>query len=70
MPMLAELERRFTTSVEDASDRGGNEEVLVRDDRARLSPAQLVEQKLRNVMQTGQFVAATISGWHRRRKPR
>jgi phage terminase Nu1 subunit (DNA packaging protein) len=68
--MLAELERRFTTSIDDGSERGGNEETLVRDDRARLSPAQLVEQKLRTVLQSGQFVAATISGWQRRRKAR
>lgn len=70
MPMLAELERRFTTPSDEVSERGGNEEVLVRDDRARLSPAQLVEQKLRTVLQNGQLVAATISGWQRRRKPR
>lgn len=70
MPMLAELERRFAASRDEIANRDSGEEFLVMDNRARLSPAQLVEQKLRTVLQSGQFVAATLSGWRQRRKPR
>lgn len=70
MPMLAELERRFASSGDENLERDSGEETLVTDHRARMSPAQLVEQKLRSVLQSGQFVAAALSGRTRRQKPR
>jgi hypothetical protein len=68
--MLAELKRRFASTGEETSEREGGEEVLVADNRARLSPAQLVEQKLRTVLSNGQFVASALNGWKRPSQPR
>lgn len=68
MPMLADLERRYRSTVE-FEDREGQDEVLVTDNRSRLSPAQLVEQKLRMVLQSGQYIAESLS-YVRPNKPR
>jgi hypothetical protein len=68
--MLAELKRRFASISEEASEREGGEEVLIADNRARLSPAQLVDQKLRTVLSNGQFVASALHTWKRPAQPR
>lgn len=49
---LSELRSR-TGRVPSHTSRVDGEEVLVKDQRASLSPAQLVEQKLRSVLNSG-----------------
>ena len=49
---LSELRNRMNRSPA-SNQRPDGEETLVRDQRAALSPAQLVEQKLRNVLHSG-----------------
>jgi len=50
MPTLAELRSRYTTDQEIGSSGVNAEEVLVSDVRGQLSPAQMVERKLRHVL--------------------
>ena len=49
---LSELRNRMNR-VPTNPNRVDGEEVMVKDQRASLSPAQLVEQKLRNVLHSG-----------------
>jgi len=49
---LSELRSRMSR-VPASTNRVDGEEVLVKDQRASLSPAQLVEQKLRSVLHSG-----------------
>lgn len=53
MPTLGELRSRFTCQTKDNRKLSG-EECLVADTRALMRPAQMVEQKLRNVMQASE----------------
>jgi hypothetical protein len=49
---LSELRSRMNR-MPASSQRADGEEVLVKDQRASLSPAQIVEQKLRSVLHSG-----------------
>jgi len=50
MPTLADLRVRLTTASRGPSVPAGSDEVLVVDSRSKLSPAQIVEQKLRQAL--------------------
>jgi hypothetical protein len=50
MPTLSDLRSKFRSSDEDSRRRVGSDEALVVDCRSHLSPAQIVEQKLRNLL--------------------
>lgn len=49
---LSEIRNRLSRAPQH-TQRVDSEEVLVKDQRASLSPAQLVEQKLRGVLHSG-----------------
>jgi len=50
MPTLGELRSRYSHPTKDTRMHSG-EELLVADSRALMRPAQMVEEKLRTVMQ-------------------
>jgi hypothetical protein len=51
MPTLAELRSRFQSDAQDAFKAGSAEESLIADVRRHLRPAQIVEAKLRTLLQ-------------------
>jgi hypothetical protein len=57
---LSELRSRTNRVINNPSRIEG-EEVMVKDQRASLSPAQFVEQKLRNVLHTGVSFFANVT---------
>jgi hypothetical protein len=78
MPRLADLKRRFpihSTEPGTTHYNGGgsecesNEEKLVEDNRACLSPTQCVEQKLQEALNCGHFTSIQITT-RQRYKPR
>jgi hypothetical protein len=60
MPTLMELRRRFSDEHDFRSTLAGSDEVLVADDRGRLTPAQVVEQKLRSLLGKGTRLGTAI----------
>ncbi|MCI0361259.1 MAG: hypothetical protein L0211_22485 [Planctomycetaceae bacterium] len=66
MPTLADLRVRFSTPRRTPPSPAGADEILVVDSRSTLSPAQVVEQKLRQALCASRQVAGVFSG--RRRK--
>jgi hypothetical protein len=50
MPTLADLRVRLTSASRGPNVPAGSDEVLVADSRSKLSPAQIVEQKLRQAL--------------------
>ena len=69
MPMLADLRRLLLAGSQDHEEEQQGE-VLVADTRARLSPSQQVEQKLRGALVSGQFVAVGLASIRQRPRPR
>jgi hypothetical protein len=69
MPTLADLQVRFGAPRSSQVPLVGADEVLVTDARGKLSPAQMVEQKLRRALHTGRcLIATSTSGPRQRRK--
>ena len=50
MPTLTELRRRFGSDHESTAHSSGSDDALIADSRARLTPADVVEQKLRGLL--------------------
>lgn len=50
MPTLMELRRRFDSEHESTLHASGSDDALIADSRARLTPAEVVEQKLRGLL--------------------
>lgn len=50
MPTLMELRRRFESEHESIVYSSNSDDALIADSRARLTPAELVEQKLRGLL--------------------
>jgi hypothetical protein len=65
MPTLADLRVRFGTPPRSPAAPAGGDEALVADSRSKLSPAQMVEQKLRLALHAGRTVAKSLSGGRR-----
>ena len=61
MPTLADLRVRLTNASRGPSIPAGSDEVLVIDTRSKLSPAQIVEQKLRQVLSAGRARPCGVS---------
>jgi hypothetical protein len=68
MPTLSDLRSRYSEPCGDPVNRFNADEVLVADSRSRLSPAQMVEQKLRRALECREPVAAPLSSFPRRPK--
>ncbi len=69
MPTLAELRIRYTSASRGPGVPLGGDETLVADARSKLSPAQVVEQKLRQALCASRAVSE-ILGSRRRKKTR
>ena len=67
MPTLADLRVRFATPTRLPSAPLGTDETLVVDSRSKLSPAQMVEQKLRLALLAGRGMTGVLAA--RRRRP-
>ena len=57
MPTLADLRVRYGASSRASAAPADADEILVADSRSRMSPAQMVEQKLRRVLSAGRTAA-------------
>jgi hypothetical protein len=70
MPTLAELQSRFGNENDSQSILPGSDEVLVADVRGRLTPAQIVEQKLRSLLRphTAPGTPRPQRAWRRKAK--
>ena len=68
MPTLAELRNRIVNDREFDSVLPAADEVLVADVRSRLTPAQIVEQKLRTLLRPKTSTGMRASGGYRPRK--
>jgi hypothetical protein len=53
MPSLADLRSRYSVPCEPHEESADSEEILVTDSRGNLSPAQMVELKLRSALLSG-----------------
>jgi hypothetical protein len=67
MPTLVELRSRFASQRDFDPVVSGTDEVLVADVRSRLTPAQIVEQKLRSLLRKGSALAAAAPRGLRRK---
>ena len=54
MPTLTELQNRLPNQRDSRTNRTNADEYLVTDTRGRLTPAQMVEQKLRGLLAKAQ----------------
>jgi hypothetical protein len=68
MPTLSDLRSRYAEFSGDPVQRGDADEVLIADSRSRLSPAQVVEQKLRRALASREPAAAPLANRVRRPK--
>ena len=50
MPALADLQTRYSVAPKSTQQAAGQEEMLVADARSKLSPAQMVDLKLRSAL--------------------
>jgi hypothetical protein len=69
MPTLMELRSRFTAEAESHEFFSDVDEVLVADTRGRMTPSQIVEQKLRGVLRHSAELTASLPRF-RPRKPK
>jgi hypothetical protein len=69
MPTLAELRNRFGSASRGPGVPLGGDETLVADSRSKLSPAQIVEQKLRQALCASHTLSEML-GNRRRKKSR
>jgi D-aminopeptidase len=67
MPTLADLRVRFATTPRSPATPAGADEVLVADSRSKMSPAQMVEQKLRQALCASRLVGGALAGNRRKR---
>ena len=60
MPSLADLRSRYAVPAEPFEESVDSEEILVADSRGNLSPAQMVELKLRSALLSGTLEQAGL----------
>lgn len=65
MPTLADLRGRLAPSPRPLTVSPGTDETLVIDTRSKMSPAQIVEQKLRLALLAGRGLTGSPAGWRR-----
>jgi hypothetical protein len=67
MPRLDDLRIRFAATTRAPGASGGADEVLVADSRSKLSPAQMVEQKLRQALYASRQMVGVLAGSRRKK---